>query len=114
MTRSEYTVTTLKNNPGIFYEAIGEMRTSEISWKMIIYVNLDDVVEASKKIQSELGVAIKTCDNLPKICKSHAQLASLIIKLEKIITYQNHIHKLVNNPRAKRAPLEFIGQVSKI
>ena len=38
----------------------------------------------------------------------------LSTKIHKIVQYQNHVHELIGDSRQKRAPLEFIGQLSKI
>jgi len=114
MIESKNAVTPLKDNPGIFYEAVGEVRISEISWKMIIYIDLTDVIDASKRIQQELNTAIKRCDDIPHVCKSQPQFAALLNKLDKMMKYQDHIRRIINHPRVKRVPLEFIGEISKI
>lgn len=114
MTGNEYSVTTLRDNPGIFYEAIGDMRTTEISWKMIIYVDIGDILRASKEIQRELDTVINQCNSMSNICGSQALLISLRTKLNKITYYQDHIRQIIGGSRTKRAPLDFIGQISKV
>lgn len=114
MTDKECVITTIRNNPGIFYEAIGEMRTSEITWKMIIYVDLTNAIGASLRIQNEIDATIEQCNNTSQICNSQRQLATLTNKLRQVEYYLNHIQELSGETRIRRAPLEFIGQISKI
>lgn len=70
MMENEYTITTLKDNPGIFYETVREMRVSETSWKMIIYTDLTNILGATTGLQRELNMTIRQCDNISEICKS--------------------------------------------
>ncbi|KAL6264223.1 hypothetical protein P5V15_004309 [Pogonomyrmex californicus] len=115
MTENEHSITELKNNPGIFYEALSEMRTSDISWKMIMYINLDDVIGVSEGLQPEINRTKLQCDQIPYTCSTgRKQLAKLTRKINKIKQYKFHIHELLIGLRMKRAPLEFIGQLSKI
>jgi len=114
MNDKECTVTAIRNNPGIFYEAIGELRTSEISWKTIIYVDLTDIERASIALHREIISAIKKCNDIAEICTSQKLLYFLEHELQKITQYYEHIRELVGETRIKRAPLEFIGQISKI
>lgn len=114
MIENKYTIMPLKDNPGIFYEDVGEVRTSEITWKMVIYVDLADVINASKRIQQELNIATKRCDDVPHVCKSQPQFIMLHNKLDKMMKYQDHIRRIINHPRVRRVPLEFIGEISKI
>jgi len=114
MKDKECTVTAIRNNPGIFYEAIGEVRTSEISWKTIIYVDLADIVRASIALHREINSAIKKCNDIAEICTSQKLLLTLTHELQKVTQYYEHIRELIGETKIKRAPLEFIGQISKI
>lgn len=114
MTMHEYSVTTLKTNPGIFYETLGEMRTTDVSWKMILYVDISDVMSASLTLKQGLTNAIKQCNNISDICKSYKHLVLLGNKIDKMMQYQNHMDKLIGTSRKRRAPLEFVGKISKI
>lgn len=114
MTDSEYTITTLRDNPGIFYETIGEMRTTEISWKMLIYIDLVDIFGATEGIRRELSIALQQCNEIPETCKAHRKLSMLETKLYKTMQYQEHVEKLIGSTRTRRAPFDFIGQVSKV
>jgi len=89
------------------------MRTSEISWKIIIYTDLTNILGATTGLQRELSMAIRQCDNISDICKSQNPLVRLGTKINKMLQYQRHISELVGRSRIKRA-LEFIGQISKI
>lgn len=114
MTDNEYTITTLRDNPGIFYETIGEMRTTEVSWRMLIYIDLVDIFGATEGIRRELSLASRQCNEIPEVCKAHRQLVMLETKLYKTMQYQEHVEKLIGSTRVKRAPLDFIGQISKV
>ncbi|XP_024889722.1 uncharacterized protein LOC112466070 [Temnothorax curvispinosus] len=114
MKEKEYTVTGLKDNPGIFFEAVGEMRTSENSWKMIIYIDLRDIKGATAKLEQQMDSILQQCGDHNSHCEIRPRLTSLIAKLNKIKQYQDHIRALIGESRTKRAPLEFVGQLSKI
>jgi len=115
MKNKECTVTAIRNNPGIFYEAIDEVRTSEISWKTIIYVDLADIVRASLALHREIDLAIKKCNDIAEICTSQKLLLILLMlliltnELQKVMQYYEHIRELIGETRIKRTPLEFIG-----
>lgn len=115
MTENKYSITPLRDNPGIFYETIGEVRTVEIYWKMITYIDLTDIFDVLNKIQKKIDLTMQHCDTVGEICKAHKkQVVLSSSKLHKIVQYQNHILKLLENYRVKRAPFGFIGQISKI
>jgi len=115
MTKNEYTITPLRDNPGIFYKTIGELRTTKIYWKMITYIDITDIFGILGKIQKKIELTIQQCDNISKICIAQKQLVLLLAKLlNKIVQYQNHIRELIGDHRIERAPFEFIGQISKI
>ena len=113
MTETEYTITPLRDNPGIFYETVGEVRTMEIYWKMITYIDLIDIFNVLNKIQKKIELTIEQCDSLHEICIAHKPLVLLSTKLHKIVQYQNHVHELIEDSRQKRAPLEFINNLAK-
>lgn len=77
MTKNEYTITPLRDNPGIFYETIGELRTTEIYWKMITYIDITDIFGILEKIQKKIELAIQQCDNISEICIAQKQLILL-------------------------------------
>lgn len=113
MKEREYTVTEITSNPGIFYEAIGTLRMTETSWKMILYVDLTDFNQAVNIIQHEINTALLRC-NSTLICYLYNQrLDAILNKLHRITKYNEHLHGLVGT-KIKRAPLEFIGDISKI
>jgi len=115
MKDNECTITAIKkNNPGIFYENIGVVRTSEIPWKTIIYVDLTDIVQASIALHREIDLAIRKCNDVAEMCTSQKLLLTLTNELQKVTQYYGHIRELIEETRVKRAPLEFIGQISKI
>lgn len=116
MKGEEYTLTTLKHNPGIFYEAIGELRTSEISWNMIAYVDLSDALKVTQNLHQLLDLAFKQCSFLTTVCKVKCvkQLDKIAARLGNMEHYQDNIGKILGNSRRRRAPLEFIGQISKV
>lgn len=76
--KDKYTVTVIKDNPGIFYEAVGKVRISEISWKMIIYIDIDAVVESMRVIQSEINTIKRQCNDIPKICTEQKKIMALV------------------------------------
>ncbi|KAL6253639.1 hypothetical protein P5V15_010258 [Pogonomyrmex californicus] len=90
------------------------MRTSDISWKMIMYINLDDVIGVSEGLQREIN---RSC-NATKfhihvvLVENNSQKETR--KINKIKQSKFHIHELLIGSRMKRAPLEFIGQLSKV
>lgn len=114
MKEREYAVTKIKNNPGVFYEAVGTLRMTETSWKMIIYVDLTEFNQAVDTIQREINVAFLRCKSIYDMCEPYKrQFNATLNKLHKIAKYDEHLHGLVGT-KIKRAPLEFIGEISKI
>jgi len=99
MKDKECTVTAIKSNPGIFYEAIGEVRTSEISWKTIIYVDLTDIIKVSITLR-EINSAIKKCNDIAEICTSQKLLLTLTHELQKVTQYYEHIRELIEETRS--------------
>jgi len=83
MKDKECTVTAIRNNPGIFYEVTGEVRTSEISWKTIIYV---DIVRASIVLHREINLAIKKCNVIAEICTSFLVWVGLSMRFNRTLT----------------------------
>jgi len=77
-------------------------------------VDLTDIVQASITLHREIKSAIKKCNDIAEICTSQKLLYSLAHELEKVTQYYDHIRELMGETRVKRAPLEFIGQISKI
>lgn len=71
MTENKYSITPLRDNPGIFYETIGEVRTVEIYWKMITYIDLTDIFDVLNKIQKKIDLTMQHCDTVGEICKAH-------------------------------------------
>lgn len=114
MKGQEYTVSTIKNNPGILYEAVGTLRITETSWKMIIYVDLTEFNQAVDTIQREINTAFLRCKSIYDMCEPYKrQFNSTLNRLHKIAKYNQYLYGLVGT-RIKRAPLEFIGEISKI
>lgn len=114
MKEQEYTVSTIKNNPGILYEAVGTLRITETSWKMIIYVDLTEFSRAVDTIQREIHTAFLRCKSIYDLCEPYKrQFNSTLNRLHKIAKYNQYLHGLIGT-RIKRAPLEFIGEISKI
>jgi len=77
-------------------------------------VDLTDIIRASIALHREINSAIKKCNDIAEIYTSQKLFLTLTHELKKVTQYYEHICELTGETRVKRAPLEFIGQISKI
>lgn len=87
---------------------------TETSWKMIIYVDLTEFNQAVDTIRREINTAFLRCKSIYDMCEPFKrQFNATLNRLHKTAKYNEHLHGLVGT-RIKRAPLEFVGEISKI
>ena len=119
----DFKVTNMEDTPGLYYEHMGEAQLYNSEWKLVTYINLEE-------IENKFASINKFVEITSKLCQGHSEsswvnltdclpmLSYLPHKLKEIENTKLLIGQLVRKQesplRARRGLFDFVGEVTKI
>ncbi|KAJ4430359.1 hypothetical protein ANN_22575 [Periplaneta americana] len=120
----DFTYTKMEESSGLYFDARGEVQLSATDWKLVTYINIEQVKESLRFTKEHVQAATSFCEGLKNQtwygmtdCVSFRSYAfSRVRRLGKLrdvladfTTPSDEFHD-----RQKRGVLNFVGQISKI
>lgn len=120
----DFTYTKMEESSGLYFDARGEVQLSATDWKLVTYINIEQVKESLRLTKEHVQAATSFCEGLKNQtwygmtdCVSFRSYAfSRVRRLGKLrdvladfTTPSDEFHD-----RQKRGVLNFVGQISKI
>lgn len=116
-----FKITPLTKNPGLYSESLGSLHSSHTTWTLITYIDTHGFTSRRRQIEENLEAANAFCYSLQGHCLTRGQLRNVQARLRNIANTEATLEELIpsiqlnsTEKRRKRAPLEFIGKISKI
>lgn len=103
----------LPSNSGLYYQKEGELVTSEGSWKLIIYRNLEPLTIARDSLKRLKNSYFSLIARYPKVEHSQTTTSFININIDKINERLSDFALYNENPRSKRAIIDGLGSVLK-
>lgn len=116
----DFSIEKFPSSPGLYYDNIGKVQIYSVTWKIVSYINLDELqgkadeterlshlsVSHCKQKLNRLGISDQECTTVEQALEWH---------VKKIRTSQSLIGQLTRHEtRRKRGVMNFVGEISKI
>lgn len=114
-----YAISTITNNPGIYSDRWGSLRTHQTAWSLVTHIDLSKFLQRRVNLNSEWLKLSQECHYLSEHCTIRNQLTAILTTMRTLAEEQRDIEELTQNyqepdyNRRKRAPLSFIGTISR-
>lgn len=120
MAQPEFNVTYYDHNPGIHFEKLGEMRLYNNKWKIITFVNIDNLSDKFLSLNNYYRKTLDLCGH--ENAQYHYYICESFIKhskysLQKIDRELQVLHELIGHKivaRNKRGWFDIIGKATKV
>ncbi|XP_055313219.1 uncharacterized protein LOC129574779 [Sitodiplosis mosellana] len=111
---SPFNVTTFSNQPGIYFEQIGDVRFITGDWTILIHYNLSNYLQYHTQQLQTIEQMRKLCDEINYEQPScRAVIEQFEIKLHELNLGDEFIKiNQLHNRRQRRSPFDFIGMIA--
>ena len=99
----------LSSDTALYLDNIGQLNMIESKWNLVIYYDLSMYQNEIERIEKLMMKVKKECPHLGYYKEACEMVISAMERRRNILTSNNDL--LINKPRKKRAPFEFVGSL---